>query len=117
MPSPRTCAAHVRSRGTSTHTLPPGRAGARPPRRGGPKAPSTEIPGLLSNRGSLVDSATHVSRPPARSASFARMTVSALRALPSVEKLLAREALAAGCRELPRALVVDAARETLNDAR
>ena len=38
------------------------------------------------------------------------MSTSALRALPSVEKLLAHAALAAALRELPRAVVVGAVR-------
>ena len=45
------------------------------------------------------------------------MTVSALRTLPSVDKLLGHDALATGCRDLPRSVVVAAARDTLNDAR
>ncbi len=45
------------------------------------------------------------------------MPVSALRALPSVEKLLGHEQLAAACRDLPRVVVVDAVRATLADAR
>jgi L-seryl-tRNA(Ser) seleniumtransferase len=45
------------------------------------------------------------------------MAVSALRTLPSVEKLLGHEALVTGCRDLPRTLVVAAARDTLNEAR
>jgi len=40
-----------------------------------------------------------------------------LRSLPSVEKLLAHEALADASRELPRAIVVGAVRETLAEAR
>jgi len=40
-----------------------------------------------------------------------------LRSLPSVEKLLAHEALANGCKDVPRSLVVEAVRETLADAR
>jgi L-seryl-tRNA(Ser) seleniumtransferase len=45
------------------------------------------------------------------------MAVSALRTLPSVEKLLGHDALATGCRDLPRTLVVAAARDTLDEAR
>ncbi len=45
------------------------------------------------------------------------MPVSALRALPSVEKLLGHEQLAAACRDLPRVVVVDAVRATLAEAR
>ncbi len=45
------------------------------------------------------------------------MTVSALRTLPSVEKLLGHAGLAAACRELPRAVVVAAVRDTLAEAR
>jgi L-seryl-tRNA(Ser) seleniumtransferase len=45
------------------------------------------------------------------------MTVSALRTLPSVEKLLGHDALLTGCRDLPRTIVVAAARDTLNEAR
>jgi L-seryl-tRNA(Ser) seleniumtransferase len=51
------------------------------------------------------------------SASLARMAVSALRTLPSVEKLLGHDALATGCGDLPRSLVVAAARDTLDEAR
>jgi L-seryl-tRNA(Ser) seleniumtransferase len=45
------------------------------------------------------------------------MAVSALRSLPSVDKLLAHDALAAGCGDLPRTVLVAAARDTLNEAR
>jgi L-seryl-tRNA(Ser) seleniumtransferase len=45
------------------------------------------------------------------------MSTSSLRALPSVDRLLATEPLAAASRELPRALVVEAARATLAEAR
>ncbi len=45
------------------------------------------------------------------------MVISALRSLPSVEKLLAHQALASASRELPRAVVVGAVRETLAEAR
>lgn len=45
------------------------------------------------------------------------MSVTSLRRLPSVEKLLGHETLAEALRELPRALVVDAVRATLADAR
>src|SRR5262245_46119091 len=45
------------------------------------------------------------------------MSAPSLRALPSVEKLLGLEPLAAACRELPRAVVVDAVRATLAEAR
>ena len=45
------------------------------------------------------------------------MSTPELRALPSVEKLLSHEALAEVARELPRALVVAAVRETLAEAR
>jgi L-seryl-tRNA(Ser) seleniumtransferase len=45
------------------------------------------------------------------------MPNSSLRGLPSVDRLLGTEPLAAACRELPRALVVEAARATLAEAR
>ena len=45
------------------------------------------------------------------------MSTPALRALPSVEKLLGHDALAGVSRELPRAIVVAAVRETLAEAR
>jgi len=45
------------------------------------------------------------------------MATSALRSLPSVEKLLAHDALAEASRELPRAVVVGAVRDTLAEAR
>lgn len=60
---------------------------------------------------------TRASRPRSRSVSLAHMTVSALRTLPSVDKLLAQSALATGCRDLPRSVVVAAARDTLDEAR
>src|SRR5437762_2514312 len=45
------------------------------------------------------------------------MSASDLRALPSVEKLLGHELLAEASRDLPRAVVVAAVRETLAEAR
>ena len=45
------------------------------------------------------------------------MTVSALRSLPSVDKLLSHDALATGCQDLPRTVLVAAARDTLDEAR
>src|SRR5437763_734761 len=45
------------------------------------------------------------------------MTASALRSLPSVDKLLADDILVAECRDLPRTVVVAAVRETLDAAR
>src|SRR2546421_9333343 len=45
------------------------------------------------------------------------MTSSALRSLPSVDKLLADDVLVAECRDLPRTVVVAAVRETLDAAR
>ncbi len=45
------------------------------------------------------------------------MSVSALRTLPSVEKLLGRDELVVACRDLPRVVVVDAVRATLAEAR
>jgi len=45
------------------------------------------------------------------------VTTSALRSLPSVDRLLSEAAVADECRDLPRALVVDAIRETLDRAR
>jgi L-seryl-tRNA(Ser) seleniumtransferase len=45
------------------------------------------------------------------------MATSALRSLPSVEKLLAHDALTEASRALPRAVVVGAVRETLAEAR
>src|SRR5262245_32884072 len=55
--------------------------------------------------------------PRPRSANFALMVTSALRALPSVEKLLSEAPLAAALQDLPRTVVVGAVRVTLAEAR
>ena len=58
-----------------------------------------------------------VSPPRFTSASFAPMPLSALRTLPSVEKLLGHERLVAAASELPRTTLVAAVRDTLAQAR
>src|SRR5262249_20596360 len=58
-----------------------------------------------------------LSTDPEISSSAPRLSTPALRALPSVEKLMGHQALAQAASELPRAVVVTAVRETLTEAR